>query len=86
MRLKNIHIVNQPYVFNMVYQVLKPFVSSKLKKRIIMHGEDLESLYKYIPKEDLCTRYGGPIDLGENTGKRAYEYMLQFEAEFESNY
>jgi hypothetical protein len=34
LRLKEVHFVNQPFLFNMVWQMFKPFVKDKLKKRV----------------------------------------------------
>jgi hypothetical protein len=34
LRLKEVHFVNQPFMFNMVWQMCKPFVKDKLKKRV----------------------------------------------------
>jgi retinaldehyde-binding protein 1 len=33
-RLREVHFVKQPFVFNMVWTLFKPFVKDKLKKRV----------------------------------------------------
>lgn len=33
-RMKEVHFVKQPFIFNMVWALIKPFVKEKLKKRV----------------------------------------------------
>jgi len=34
LRMKEVHIVRQPFLFNMVWPMFKQFVGEKLKKRV----------------------------------------------------
>lgn len=37
LRIKNIHIINQPTLFNMVFALFKPFLREKLRNRVSIH-------------------------------------------------
>lgn len=41
-RIKEIHFVKQPFLFNMVWQIMKPFVKEKLKGRVSRLAEDFD--------------------------------------------
>ncbi|KAL1124737.1 hypothetical protein AAG570_001360 [Ranatra chinensis] len=59
LRLKEVHIVKQPYIFNIVWNVFKPFIREKLKSRLFFHGSKMESLHKHLDPEFLPKNYGG---------------------------
>ncbi|XP_068620794.1 uncharacterized protein [Battus philenor] len=62
-RLKSNHILNTPTGFEAAYTIFKAFLGEKLKKRIRVHNQDYDALYKEIPKKVLPKEYGG--DEGE---------------------
>lgn len=41
-RLKQVHIVNQPYIFNLIWTLFKPFVRDKLSKRVSINTLKLD--------------------------------------------
>ncbi|XP_073988837.1 alpha-tocopherol transfer protein-like isoform X2 [Rhodnius prolixus] len=59
MRLKAIHVLNQPFYFNACYSVFKPLLKKKLRKRIFLHGSDMESFHQHIDPENLPEEWGG---------------------------
>ncbi|XP_023349006.1 alpha-tocopherol transfer protein-like [Eurytemora carolleeae] len=58
-RFREIHIVNESYLFDVVFALVKPFLTDKIRNRIRFHGGDLESLYRYVPRSILPAEYGG---------------------------
>lgn len=59
MKVHAIHIVNESYIFDIIFNVVKPFLSTSVLEKIFFHGSDLESLHKHIAPEYLPPRYGG---------------------------
>jgi len=84
LRIKNIHIVNEPYIFNVVFALFKPFLREKLKNRIIFHGTDRKSLHQYISPECLPENYGGTLDVPRVDGKDWLELLLLSDKEYEA--
>ncbi|XP_014212881.1 alpha-tocopherol transfer protein-like isoform X2 [Copidosoma floridanum] len=84
LRIKNIHIINQPYIFNMVFALFKPFLREKLKSRIIFHGKDRKSLHKHISAKWLPECYGGTLTIPRVTGSQWLELLLLCDHEYEA--
>jgi hypothetical protein len=83
-RVKNIHIVNQPYIFNMVFALFKPFLREKLRSRLIFHGTDRKSLHKYMSPEKLPACYGGCNDWPRIKGEDWYKLLVKLESEYQA--
>nr|XP_014292918.1 alpha-tocopherol transfer protein-like isoform X2 [Halyomorpha halys] len=83
LRIKGIQIINQPYIFNMVFALFKPFLRDKLKSRIIFHGSDRKSLHQHLDPSCLPEEYGGTMTLPLIHGLQWYEMLVKMEPEFE---
>ncbi|GBM50358.1 Clavesin-2 [Araneus ventricosus] len=59
-RFKGIHIMNMSRAFQLAYAVVYPFLSEKLKKRIIFHDK-YESLQNYLPKSLIPVDFNGEL-------------------------
>lgn len=84
LRIKAIHIVNQPKIFNIVFALFKPFLREKLRSRIIFHGTDRESLHKYMSPKVLPACYGGILELPRIDGDQWYQLLVMCDAEYEA--
>ncbi|XP_053607118.1 alpha-tocopherol transfer protein-like isoform X2 [Plodia interpunctella] len=82
LRVKGLYIVNQPYIFNMVFQLFKPFIQEKLRSRIIFIGNDRDLLHSYVTPKCLPDCYGGTLSLPRVTGAQWLELLLMCDQEF----
>ncbi|KAI4465976.1 alpha-tocopherol transfer protein-related [Holotrichia oblita] len=85
-RVKNIHIINQPYIFNIVFALFKPFLREKLKKRIIFHGTDRKSLHSYLTPGCLPKCYGGTMEIPRITGSQWLELLNMCDEEYKGKH
>jgi len=72
LRLKEVHIVKQPFIFNMVWNIFKPFIKEKLKGRLFFHGSKMASLHKHMDPAHLPKNYGGELPEIDYTGADWY--------------
>ncbi|KAG5672155.1 hypothetical protein PVAND_002308 [Polypedilum vanderplanki] len=58
-RQKGSHFVKMPAIALTVFNIFKSFTNEKNRQRIYVHGDDMEELFKVIPKKLLPEEYGG---------------------------
>lgn len=58
-RIHAIHVINQSWVFDMVFAIFKPLLDQRMRDKIYVHGDNLESLHSHIDPKFLPEKYGG---------------------------
>ncbi|KAF8778835.1 alpha-tocopherol transfer protein-like [Argiope bruennichi] len=59
-RYKAIHCVNESFVLKTIWALMKPFLSEKLKNRVVFHSNS-EGLFDYFPRSMIPAEYGGTL-------------------------
>lgn len=59
LRLKEVHVIKQPFIFKAVWSLAKPLINEKLRNRIHFHGGDMKSLHKFLEPDYLPRNFGG---------------------------
>ncbi|XP_064155541.1 alpha-tocopherol transfer protein-like [Anguilla rostrata] len=60
-RIKAVNIINEPRIFKGIFAIIKPFLKEKMAERFVLHGSDLNSLHRTIPRAVLPEEYGGVL-------------------------
>lgn len=58
-RQKGFHFINTPFGFESIFNIFKSFINDKNKTKLYVHGSNLSSMYKMIPKKLMPQEYGG---------------------------
>lgn len=82
-RLRAIYIVNNSYIFNMLFSIFKPFISAKLRKRIHIINKNYNILTDDLGTHCVSMELGGELKVNEVDGKLMYEFLKLFDAQFE---
>jgi len=75
-RLKNICMVNESWVFSLVFSIVSNFLKPKLRERIMLIGKNYEKLHALVPPEMLPEAYGGVKKEVELNHKNWVEIMI----------
>ncbi|KAM3604511.1 uncharacterized protein V6R79_012195 [Siganus canaliculatus] len=60
LKVRGIHLVNEPMFFRPVFAMIRPFLPEKIKQRIHMHGADFQdTLSDFFSPHVLPPQYGG---------------------------
>lgn len=79
-RIKAVNIINEPRIFKGIFAIIKPFLKEKMAERFVLHGSDLSSLHRTIPRSVLPEEYGG--ELGCLDASAWTQTLLDSEEEF----
>ena len=81
LRIKGVHILEQPKIFTIIYALSSQFMKEKLRERVKIHGKNIQGLVEYIKKECLPVDYGGTAP-GTNV-KNWVKYIMSAQKTFE---
>ncbi|CAO1371767.1 unnamed protein product [Diamesa hyperborea] len=83
-RLKGIYVINNSYAFNVLFAIFKPFIGSKLRKRIHFLNKDWKALTTHLGKAAVPKDFGGDLPIPEVNGTLLVDFLKLFDQQFEN--
>lgn len=59
MRIHEVNVVHEHYVFKVIFNMFSPLMSTQLKNLIILHGTNYDKLHDTIDKSCIPTEFDG---------------------------
>ncbi|CAL8100681.1 unnamed protein product [Calicophoron daubneyi] len=80
LRMKRVIYLNPPKMFEIVLKLFQPWISEKLRRRVIIVRGDMDKVYESIPglKEIMPAEYGGGNDTVENLALKWSHVFREF--------
>ncbi|XP_077866825.1 alpha-tocopherol transfer protein-like [Saccoglossus kowalevskii] len=66
-RSKAAHYIRQPDIFEIMFSVMRPLLSEKMKKRLHFHGDEFGTLHEHVPSAILPSEFGGQLEKFDNS-------------------
>ncbi|EAT40112.1 AAEL008132-PA [Aedes aegypti] len=79
---KGMHTVNNGMMYNVLFAILKPFMSKELRSKTYMHGKNWSSLAKHISPKCLPPQYGGTMELPDSYRPALAKLLQHYEGYF----
>uniref|UniRef100_A0A8B9TIM2 Alpha-tocopherol transfer protein n=1 Tax=Anas platyrhynchos TaxID=8839 RepID=A0A8B9TIM2_ANAPL len=77
LKVRGIHLINEPLFFHPVFALIKPFLTEKIKQRVHMHGNNyMQSLTEHFPVSILPQEYGGEGVSFEELAKEWTDFIM----------
>jgi hypothetical protein len=61
-RMYTTFFVYQPWIFNIFYNILWPFMDNRQREKLNIIGTDFEKILKLVDQSQLETKYGGDLE------------------------
>ncbi|CAL1275146.1 unnamed protein product [Larinioides sclopetarius] len=82
-RFKVAYCVNCPPLADVVWKLFKPLIREKYRKRVVVIGNDMADLHKYIHASILPEEYGGTMPASDCT--EAVNILMQTDREWQKD-
>ena len=86
-KINHMKYVNEHAVFRIFFSMFSPFMSTRIRQRIQLHGTDFGKLAQTIDKKCLPTEYGGEWSIADDhlteeqildIGRKVREYWTKY--------